>query len=77
MFLIFGNNGERYTVYRESQTKVLCNNDHDGLESLILLCFCHILVLLMTHPGYPDPDASGSQLKENPEQGKTSANPEP
>ena len=38
------------------------NHDQDGL---------------VTHPGYPDPDESGSQLKENPEQGKTPVNPEP
>ena len=57
-----GDNGEMYTVYREPQTKVLCNHDQDGLE---------------THPGYPDPDESGPQLKENPEQGKTPVNPEP
>ena len=57
-----GDNGESYTVYREPQTKVLCNHDQDGL---------------VTHPGYPDPDESGSQLKENPEQGKTPVNPEP
>ena len=55
-------NGVSYSVYRESQTKVPCNHDQDGLE---------------THPEYPDPDESGSQLKENPEQGKTSVNPEP
>ena len=55
-------NGESYTVYGESQTKVLCNHDQDGLE---------------THPEYADPDESGSQLKENPEQGKTPVNPEP
>ena len=53
----------RCTVYREPQTKVLCNHDQDGLE---------------THPGYPDQDESGSQLpmdtlesqpEESPEQG--------
>ena len=40
-----GDNGERYIVYRDSQTKVLCNHDQDGLEA---------------HPEYPDPDAPGS-----------------
>ena len=56
-FLYSRDNGERYTDNRESHTKVSCNNDQDGLE---------------THQGYPDPDASCSQLKENPEQGNFS-----
>ena len=57
-----GDNGERYIVYRDSQTEVLCHHDQDGLEA---------------HPGNPDPDMSGSQLKGHPEQGKISENPEP
>ena len=56
---------EKFTQYTGSLKQrycVMCNHHQDGLE---------------THPGYPVPEESGSQLKENPEQGKTPVNPGP
>jgi hypothetical protein len=62
MFVIFRGLWRNLHSIQEPQTKVSCDHDQIGL---------------VTHPGYPDPDESGSQQKENPEQDKTPVNPEP